>query len=87
MPMSGGVALLNHRLHAFIPAGWENEPISRGLTKSHDAEGIKACSRWLSEATPPENEHTKILRTLEGVPPQSIHHATQIRVAWVNATP
>ncbi len=28
--------------------------------------GMKACSRRLSEAIPPENEHIKTLRTLEG---------------------
>ncbi len=49
---TGGVALLNHRLQAPIPPGssWSN---------FFDARGISSFSRWLSEATPPDQNLQK----------------------------
>ena len=38
-----------------------------------DAEGIPACSRWLSEATPPEYRHHTTTRTPAGVPAPHAH--------------
>ena len=61
---AGGIAPLNHRLQAGIPSGWrggaasarDSEDIGSRADASRDAGGIGACSRWLSEATPPEDE-------------------------------
>ena len=46
------------------------------MPRSHsytDARGISACSRWLSEATPPEYRHHTTTRTPAGVPAPHAH--------------
>jgi hypothetical protein len=39
----------------------------------NDTGGVKACSRWLSNATPPDNRNRNITRTPAGVPADRRH--------------